>query len=666
MSRRDSVRQMARVLSALLLAVSTNCVADVFVVTSFADSGPDTIRQAILDANSTPGADTISLRFQGTYMLATPLPTITEKVFISGWGRQSSIFSGFNAFRPFVIASGVEVDMTNMTIKDAVGSGYGGAIANGGALTLSGVDILNCTASAGGGGVSNSGTLTIEDSNITGCSAPNGGGVYSSGSLLTIENSDIESNIATISSWGGGGGVFSSGDVTITNSTIASNESNSRGGGILVSEATTNMSNSKIELNSSESAGAGAYLIRGSHEFINSTISENTTTSGSGGGIVAVLAPIRMYDSTMFGNSAVNGGAIHLSGGVSEPATLRLQGVTIYDNQASNLGGGISGWTADSMKTVAVFMMRSTISGNTSLGDGGGIHLTNGSWAEIIGCTIVENNAGVNYGGLMLDTVSFTTLASSVFASNGAQTYPNVRILNSRYLKLPNYYNNYNFVEDAEGTEYFNGPENLIGLGDPLLGPLTDNGGPTVTHAPLPGSQLIDAGEDYDSVNSPNETDQRGVARVIGAHADIGAVESGVIIEPASSLLRAVITDLGRESVGLTYGLASLFGPPDLTPAMFDFLDLDDDDILEMWELLTVNVGPVGVVTIVYVDFANESSESGTQSEPFDTLFEAYEYVADDGDVLIEAGTSSESFTLERGLTLSAPDGVVRIGGSDN
>lgn len=69
---------------------------------------------------------------------------------------------------------------------------------------------------------------------------------------------------------------------------------------------------------------------------------------------------------------------------------------------------------------------------------------------------------------------------------------------------------------------------NFIG-GDPMLGPLQDNGGPTWTHLPLPGSPLIDAGSTdlaLDFEGHPLETDQRGFARVQHGRVDIGAAES--------------------------------------------------------------------------------------------------------------------------------------------
>jgi hypothetical protein len=59
-------------------------------------------------------------------------------------------------------------------------------------------------------------------------------------------------------------------------------------------------------------------------------------------------------------------------------------------------------------------------------------------------------------------------------------------------------------------------------VGDARLGPLADNGGPTLTHALLPGSPAIDAA---DAALCP-ATDQRGVARPQGAGCDAGAVEA--------------------------------------------------------------------------------------------------------------------------------------------
>ncbi|MGE3817900.1 MAG: choice-of-anchor Q domain-containing protein [Isosphaeraceae bacterium] len=64
---------------------------------------------------------------------------------------------------------------------------------------------------------------------------------------------------------------------------------------------------------------------------------------------------------------------------------------------------------------------------------------------------------------------------------------------------------------------------NLIG-GDPKLGPLADNGGPTWTHKPMPGSPALGAGSNAAAVLDGLTTDQRGRPRFSGA-VDLGAVE---------------------------------------------------------------------------------------------------------------------------------------------
>ncbi len=81
---------------------------------------------------------------------------------------------------------------------------------------------------------------------------------------------------------------------------------------------------------------------------------------------------------------------------------------------------------------------------------------------------------------------------------------------------------------DSDGTcQSFTLATNDLPNTDPQLGPLQDNGGPTETHALLPGSPAIDAAVNCaDFEGNPITTDQRGVARPQGADCDIGAVET--------------------------------------------------------------------------------------------------------------------------------------------
>jgi hypothetical protein len=75
----------------LACAVVGELHAATFTVTDAADAGPGTLRQTILDANATPGADLIAFAIPGagphTIVLANALPSITDTVVIDGYSQ---------------------------------------------------------------------------------------------------------------------------------------------------------------------------------------------------------------------------------------------------------------------------------------------------------------------------------------------------------------------------------------------------------------------------------------------------------------------------------------------------------------------------------------------------------------------------------------------------
>src|SRR3954470_23547699 len=79
-----------RVLASFLFALSVGTVAaDTYTVSNTLDTGPGSLRQAILDANSHAGSDTIAFNIPGTGVRtitpATELPAITSPVTIDGY-----------------------------------------------------------------------------------------------------------------------------------------------------------------------------------------------------------------------------------------------------------------------------------------------------------------------------------------------------------------------------------------------------------------------------------------------------------------------------------------------------------------------------------------------------------------------------------------------------
>jgi len=87
-------------------------------------------------------------------------------------------------------------------------------------------------------------------------------------------------------------------------------------------------------------------------------------------------------------------------------------------------------------------------------------------------------------------------------------------------------------VSSDNGGGFLIGPGDQINT-DPLLGPLQDNGGPTLTHALLPGSPAIDAGDP--NFTPPPYYDQRGpgFSRVFGGRIDIGSFEVQPLPRPS-------------------------------------------------------------------------------------------------------------------------------------
>src|SRR5207247_8961261 len=81
----------------------------------------------------------------------------------------------------------------------------------------------------------------------------------------------------------------------------------------------------------------------------------------------------------------------------------------------------------------------------------------------------------------------------------------------------------YNLSSD-DGGGVLTGPGDQINT-NPLLGPLQNNGGPTFTHALLPGSPAIDAGDP--NFTPPPSFDQRGPGfdRVVNGRIDKGSFE---------------------------------------------------------------------------------------------------------------------------------------------
>jgi hypothetical protein len=139
---------------------------------------------------------------------------------------------------------------------------------------------------------------------------------------------------------------------------------------------------------------------------------------------------------------------------------------------------------------------------------GGGILNGVSGMVTLTNSTLSGNSATVDGGGIW--NAATLTLTSSIVANSPSGGDCNGATPTSGGHNL-----------DSDGTCVTSGGTDQP-ASDPLLGPLADNGGPTLTHLPQIGSPVIDTGG---AAPCPTATDQRGVARPQRAACDIGAVE---------------------------------------------------------------------------------------------------------------------------------------------
>jgi parallel beta-helix repeat protein len=276
-----------------------------------------------------------------------------------------------------------------------------------------------------------------------------------------------------INGWTWGATVLTA-DIEISDSTIT----DSSEGGLAFNLSDATLSGSTV----SDNGGGGIYVHYGDEV----SISDSTVAGNEGfGGIDANYeSSIELARSTVSGNQAEVGGGLHLS----EESTARIRNSTISGNSA--------------------------IGSEKRVGRGGGI------WASqrrsfSLEASTVTGNAAQEGGGIFLGERTFTddpvTIAGSIVAGNSAPVSPDC------LTEEPS--------EPVSGGGNVFGPEGCgtAGPGDvltaqPGLGPLADNGGPTMTHAVLSDSPAIDNGPDLGL-----KTDQRGVRR--GPHPDSGSFE---------------------------------------------------------------------------------------------------------------------------------------------
>ena len=399
----------------------------------------------------------------------------------------------------------------------------------------------------------NTGSVSVHD--LTASGNGRNGIVSTLNQSLEVNGVTLEGNGTTAVSYNpGGGGMHvrpgSATPITVSNSVIRGNRNWGNAGGIeFWGPQTDFMANAIISNSILED---------------NATLLDGSNGRGQGGAIASIgNTHLTLISSTIQGNAAYSGGGVFLSGFNSINDTfagLTLIDSTIADNQSTSEGGGIT------QRTGQTEFHGSTISGNS--GAAGGVWMT--SWGGVISNTTISGNHGGAYGGAYVTsrnalsvvnstvTDNFGFLVGGIHSTGNSAEFLNTIVAQNGLTSSEGFpmafqesdltgairslgHNIFGEVENVTiSSDRVTGPGphstdifgTVLNPANAMLGPLADNGGPTLTHGLQPQSPGINGG--VSTVLVP-ATDQRGYARA--GQADIGAVENQAPVGVADSAI---------------------------------------------------------------------------------------------------------------------------------
>ena len=429
------------------------------------------------------------------------------------------------------------------------------------------INATNGVDADGGAIYSLNGNVNVADTSVNGNLATlggsDGGGIAirsttpDRATLISTRNF-ITGNFAGPNGAGDGGGVFSDNSVVVLNESFVSGNvtsgANSDGGGIAgVNGSDVTLNDSSVSYNQTlgtSSTGGGIFSSSSTLTLNRSQVWENSTggQQASGGGIAIVDGTATIDFSSVFDNRTAGAGA-HGAGVHNFRGNLNIRSSTVSGNTAAHALSNGGGVFSDTNLATRTLILNSTISGNSAPHRGGGVFNADGL-TEIQRSTVTNNftefaNSGsgvASQGTAATRTAVYSSIVAGNKASAAGATGTDVDFVDGSFVNSIQS-QGFNVIGTGNGVASFNtsGGNPLIGVPDkvnvvnPLLGPLTNNGGLTLTHTLQDGSPAINSGDPNFATNPADPFtfyDQRGVGagfeRVQRGRMDVGAFESNL------------------------------------------------------------------------------------------------------------------------------------------
>jgi predicted outer membrane repeat protein len=319
---------------------------------------------------------------------------LTSPVTITGPGAGALTIDADHQGRVFTVGRifdpepDLVVSLSGLTVADGSTPGpddYGAGLLNFGTASLSKMAFIGDHAgSHGGGAIYNVGSLTLTDStlldNSTDSGGPGAGIVNTSSGTLTVRNTTFAGN--TAGEGGDGGAINNSGPLTVSGCTFVNNTAGSDGAGI----------NNTGPLTVSDTVFVGNIAFSDGGAFWNS-------------------GTLALSGSTLRGNfAASDGGGIYNNG----LGTLTLLNSTVSENVAGTAGGGIQN------ERVATLIHVTVAANQTLTGSGGGIHSIDVATLTLTNCTFTGNHAASRGSGGAVASDGTLTVRDSSFAGNSS------------------------------------------------------------------------------------------------------------------------------------------------------------------------------------------------------------------------------------------------------